>query len=57
MATAAASEATTWRAGAASVLSEAVGAADVVGAGVEVGEPANAELNGQKDKLVDRNTD
>ena len=37
MATAPASEPTTWRAGAASVLSEAVGAADVVGAGVGAG--------------------
>ena len=41
MATTAASEATTWRAGAASVLSEAVGAADAVGAGVEVGAEDN----------------
>ena len=37
-----ASEPTTWRAGAASVLSEAVGAADdAVGAGVEVGAEDN----------------
>ena len=35
MATTAASEPTPWRAGAASVLSEAVGAADAVGAGVD----------------------
>ena len=41
MATTAASEATPWRAGAASVLSEAVGAADAVGAGVEVGAEDN----------------
>ena len=40
-----ASEPTTWRAGAASVLSEAVGAADVVGAGVGAGVEVGAEDN------------